>query len=250
MRIVAFVLSRYDRNSLVALCSLFVLYLGVFIQWNHLIDWTLGMDWLLGGIWAFMTLTLAWDVVPRRDLRLAGVAFVGGLVIEWWGTTTNLWHYYTAERPPIWILPAWPVAALAIDRIARVLGEGTPKVRWDYAWWLLPLFVAWMIDFSWTTGRIPSTRAVVLLMIGVLVTARDRRADTLVFVAGSVLGIFLEYWGTSRRCWTYYSREVPPPIATVAHGFASVAFSRGVTFLTTRSWAARTSSPPAPLPAK
>ena len=39
--------------------------------------------------------------------------------------------------------------------------------------------------------------------------------------------VFLEYWGTSRGCWTYYTGETPPLIAAIAHGFASVAFARG-----------------------
>ena len=52
--------------------------------------------------------------------------------------------------------------------------------------------------------------------------------DAVLFVAGASLGIFLEYWGTSRRCWVYYSGQVPPAEAVFAHGFASVAFARGV----------------------
>ncbi len=58
----------------------------------------------------------------------------------------------------------------------------------------------------------------------------------MLFVAGSILGIFLEYWGTSRRCWTYHTNEVPPLIAVFAHGFASVAFVRATSIL---SWMAR-----------
>jgi hypothetical protein len=68
-------------------------------------------------------------------------------------------------------------------------------------------------------------------MLGVLGTASDTRNDALLFVGGSLLGMFLEYWGTSRHCWTYYTGEIPPPIAVFAHGFASVAFSRGVLVL-------------------
>ena len=60
-------------------------------------------------------------IVARADLRTDGlivlVATVGGLVIEAWGTQTNLWFYYTSERPPLWIIPAWPIATLSIDRI-------------------------------------------------------------------------------------------------------------------------------------
>jgi hypothetical protein len=46
------------------------------------------------------------------------------------------------------------------------------------------------------------------------------------FLAGAVLGIFLEYWGTTRECWTYYTLQKPPLFAVLAHGLASVAFWR------------------------
>lgn len=221
---------------MVAWIALGFVYIGVALGWSHLIDWTRGMDWLLAGIWSFMTLILAWDIAPRRDLALVGVAFVGGLVIEWWGTTTELWHYYTAERPPIWILPAWPVAALAIDRIARVLGNALermharrPGLAWaERAAWLgVPVFVVAMVDFMAPSLAVTSSRVVVGLMAGVLLTTRRARSDVAIFYGGAALGWFLEYWGTSRFCWTYYTGEVPPAVAAWAHGFASLAFARG-----------------------
>ncbi len=88
-----------------------------YIDWNG--PWWLYMDWLLIGVFLFMSLT----IISRADLRTDGlIVFVGvfgGLAIESWGTQTNLWHYYTAERPPLWIIPAWPIASLSIDRITR-----------------------------------------------------------------------------------------------------------------------------------
>lgn len=231
----AALLSRYDRKSLFAWAGLFVLYVVVLVVWHDLINWTLDMDFLLGCIWGFMTMALAWDIRPRRDITMAGVAFFGGLVIEWWGTTTNIWHYYTAERPPIWILPAWPVAALAIDRISRVLGEFVDasgrdfRIAFRWAWLALPVFVLSMMNFSWRGLDQNSTWVIFALMLGVLATMRNARQDVLVFCGGALLGIFLEYWGTSRYCWTYYTEEIPPTVAIVAHGFASVAFVRGVT---------------------
>lgn len=223
---VTWFLSRYTRASFLAWGVLAVTYVTVAVLFSHLIDVSRGMDWLLAGIWAFMTLVLAWDVDLRRDGKLAAVAFLGGLVIEWWGTTTELWRYYTDERPPLWILPAWPVSALAIDRIARVLDRLPPFPR--TTWLALPLFVAAMLQFSAPAWAIPSSKVIAALMIGVLLTVREPRRDVLIFVGGSALGIFLEYWGTSRWCWRYYTGEEPPVIAAFAHGFASVAFARGL----------------------
>ena len=98
-----------------------------YIDWNG--PWWLYMDWLLIGIFLFMSLT----IISRADLKTDGlIVFVGvfgGLAIESWGTQTNLWHYYTAERPPLWIIPAWPIASLSIDRITRFLNYGVRHSR-------------------------------------------------------------------------------------------------------------------------
>jgi hypothetical protein len=230
----AYVRAGYDRRSAWALATLGVTYLAVGVLFSQLIDLSRGIDWLLAGIWVFMTATLAWGVDVRRDIRLAAVAFVGGLVIEWWGTNTSIWTYYTRERPPIWILPAWPVAALTIERLALVTARALPeRLPVRLAWLLLPAFVVWMARFAWPSIDTFSTRVVLVLMIGVLATSRDRRKDVAILLAGALLGVFLEYWGTSRWCWRYYTHEVPPPVATAAHGFASVAFARG-------AWAVQT----------
>lgn len=45
-------------------------------------------------------------------------------------------------------------------------------------------------------------------------------------LAGAGLGYFLELWGTTRECWTYYTLQTPPLFAVLAHGMAAVAFWR------------------------
>ena len=57
----------------------------------------------------------------KKDIPIILVGFAGGMVIESWGTQTNLWFYYTYERPPLWIISAWPIASLAIDRLFRFM---------------------------------------------------------------------------------------------------------------------------------
>jgi len=50
------------------------------------------------------------------------------------------------------------------------------------------------------------------------------------------LGYFLERWGTTRECWTYYTHATPPLFAVLAHGMAAVAFWRtGLLFRTVRT---------------
>jgi len=74
------------------------------------------MDWLLLGVFLFISITIVAHANLKTDVLIVFVGICGGLAIESWGTQTNLWHYYTAEHPQLWIIPA-----LSIDRIARFL---------------------------------------------------------------------------------------------------------------------------------
>ncbi|MFT3890896.1 MAG: hypothetical protein QM730_04615 [Anaerolineales bacterium] len=100
--------------------------LGYF-DWNG--PWWLYMDWLLLGIFGFMSLTIIARADLKTDVLIVFVGMCGGLAIKSWGTQTNLWHYYTAERPPLWIIPAWPIASLSIDRITRTLDYGLQRLQ-------------------------------------------------------------------------------------------------------------------------
>jgi hypothetical protein len=66
-----------------------------------------------------------------------------------------------------------------------------------------------------------------LVLVGLLIlTPTNYRYAVLTFLAGTGLGYFLELWGTTRQCWTYYTGQTPPFFAVVAHGMAAVAFWR------------------------
>ena len=214
---------------------------------DNRLPWYYYVDWLLLGIFAFMSLA----IMSRADLRVDGwivlVGMAGGLVIESWGTQTNLWFYYTAERPPLWIIPAWPIASLCIDRLTRLLDwltrnttqrsiipasfpySATSSISMPFTilYWLtfagfyllMLFFVAPTLDKSFTILSL-------LLCAGLIATPPDKRQALLVFIAGSGLGYFLELWGTTRQCWTYYTFQTPPFFAVLAHGMAAVAFWR------------------------
>jgi len=211
-----------------------------FVDWNG--AWWRYMDWLLLGIFAFMSVTIVARANLMNDLLIIFVGVCGGLAIESWGTQTNLWHYYTAERPPLWIIPAWPIASLSIDRITRFLFFLTAKVTKDtrgfngktfapivvkILYWitfvsfliLMLVFIAPTFDKSFTW--LASTLCILLIL-----TPTDHRFALLTFIAGSGLGYYLELWGTTRECWTYYTFQTPPLFAVLAHGMAAVAFWR------------------------
>jgi hypothetical protein len=149
----------FDRKSALAITIALCTYSAIGWRWQHLINPRLGMDWLLAGIWVFMTLLLSWRIEARTDLRLILVGLCGGAFIEWWGTETALWWYFTKERPPVWIVPAWPVAALTIHRLPALIGRLWPGVE-RLGRVYLPLmltFIVMMVLFMWpAVDKLPS----------------------------------------------------------------------------------------------
>lgn len=204
-----------------------------YVDWNG--AWWRTMDWLLLGIFGFMSVTIIARANLKTDLLIIFVGLCGGLAIESWGTQTNLWHYYTAERPPLWIIPAWPIASLSIDRITRTTLFLTTKVTKEHKgdlffkilyWCTFASFLTLMLVFVAPTFDKSFTWLALLLSILLILTPTDYRYALLTFIAGSGLGYYLELWGTTRECWTYYTFQTPPLFAVLAHGMAAVAFWR------------------------
>lgn len=204
-----------------------------YVDWNG--EWWRYIDWLLIGIFGFMSITIIAHADLKTDLLILFVGICGGLAIESWGTQTNLWHYYTAERPPLWIIPAWPIASLSIDRITRVLffltTKGTKGHNGDLFfrilyWLTFSSFLSLMLVFVAPTFDKSFTWLALILCILLIVTPTDHRFAFFTFIAGAGLGYYLELWGTTRQCWTYYTYETPPLFAVLAHGMAAVAFWR------------------------
>ncbi len=188
------------------------------------------IDWLLIGIFAAMSILIMVGADLRTDVWIVAVGLAGGLAIEGWGTQTHIWNYFTLERPPLWIIPAWPIASLSIDRLTRWMGRLAPRDRGrSYAVAHAVIFAAFyllMLRFVWPTRSMSLTQAALIICALIPLTTRDKRTAVLIFVAGAGLGYFLELWGTTRECWTYYTFETPPLFAVLAHGMASVVFWR------------------------
>jgi len=217
-----------------------------YVDWNG--EWWRYIDWLLIGIFGFMSVTIMSRANLKTDLLIIFVGVCGGLAIESWGTQTNLWHYYTAERPPLWIIPAWPIASLSIDRITRMLiflNTKSTKYTKDFRvnsfmfnfkifyWVTFVSFMSLMIAFVAPTFDKSYTWLSLGLCILLIGTPTDYRYALLTFVAGTGLGYYLELWGTTRECWIYYTNQTPPLFAVLAHGMAAVAFWRAGLILKT-----------------
>lgn len=248
-------------SSYLASAFLLIIFLIIYIWWplaeEYLAlipwdgEWWRYIDWLLVGIFLAMSLLIMAGADLRADALIVFVGFVGGLVIESWGTQTEIWTYYTAERPPLWIIPAWPIASLSIIRLVKFLDRFTfyalrftpnmkrktknvKSVSTVLYWLIFPAFYTLMLSFVWLTVD-KSLTIMALILVGFLIlTPTDHRVAVLTFIAGSSLGYFLERWGTTRLCWTYYTLETPPLFAVLAHGMAAVAFWRTVLVLDSR----------------
>ena len=95
------------------LLSAFLAIIGLIliVWWPLVIDYTSTydpryplwgqLDWLLIGTFAVMSLLIMAGADVRTDWLILLVGLGGGLVIETWGTQTQLWTYYTLERPPL-----------------------------------------------------------------------------------------------------------------------------------------------------
>ena len=188
------------------------------------------IDWLLLGTFGVMTLLIMAKPDLKTDVLIILVGLAGGLVIESWGTQTEIWVYYTNERPPLWIIPAWPIASLAIDRLVRILCQRLPQGHdtvYSVIYWLVfTVFYGLMLVFVWPTLTKSLTIMALLLCALLIASPNDHRLAAITFLAGAGLGYFLERWGTTRRCWTYYTKQTPPLFAVLAHGMAAVAFWR------------------------
>jgi hypothetical protein len=266
----------WTRDSSILLGGFFVtIFLIIYIWWPLAVeyfayvdwssDWWRYMDWLLLGIFAFMSVTIIAYANLKTDLLIIFVGICGGLAIESWGTQTNLWFYYTDERPPLWIIPAWPIASLSIDRMTRSLNWMIEQVSkripfntlyspFSILYWLtFASFLTLMLVFVAPTFDKSYTWFALILCILLILTPTDHKFALLTFVAGSGLGYYLELWGTTRQCWTYYTYQTPPLFAVLAHGMAAVAFWRAglmLKLVIDKFWGKKKSESASPLPAK
>jgi hypothetical protein len=232
---------RFTRSSYVLLSTFVALIALIGYVWSPLLvaylntydtsqPFWIQFDWLLLGNFLFMTLLIMINADIKADLPIALIGLCGGLVIESWGTQTWLWTYYTNERPPLWIIPAWAIASLSIDRLYRLLEKMTRRIPdriFKFAYWgVFALFYLLMCYFVFPTIDKSLTIMALFLCAFLILTPPKQRQVLLVFAAGAGLGYFLELWGTTRQCWIYYTLETPPFFAVLAHGMAAVAFWR------------------------
>lgn len=188
------------------------------------------IDFLLIGNFLVMSILITMNADLKRDIPFALIALAGGFIIESWGTLSGLWTYYTYETPPLWIIPAWPIAALSVYRLYQIAMRLTQKIPQSFIkmiyWPVFGGFYILLLVFTWPTRAHPLTIFSLAICAVLILTGKDKRSMIIILLVGSALGYFLELWGTTRFCWTYYSGDSPPIFTVLAHGMASIAIWR------------------------
>jgi hypothetical protein len=155
---------------------------------------------ILAGVARFIAISAA----PKRDAVMFAVAAVLGWVAEAWGTRSGLWHYYTGETPPLWIVPAWPLGALVIDRLARKWQQRAAK---NPPAWAAPFMSATALIIFIAFAHPAWSSATTWILASILAAAlfyKPPPEQFFILAAGIVCVFFADFWGTSSQCWSYY----------------------------------------------
>ncbi|MBI5208712.1 MAG: hypothetical protein HY927_01915 [Elusimicrobia bacterium] len=160
-------------------------------------------------------LALTWRVIPRRveparDLPAAVLAVLAGWAVEAWGTRQGLWSYYTGEQPPLWIIPAWPLGAVVISRLAdsarsawgaKLSDEGHRRAYALLSAACLAVFAL----FAWPWHDRPQTWAALAALLLAVAAWPDPRRDFWLLAAGVACVFLADLWGTTNNCWRYHA---------------------------------------------
>jgi len=167
---------------------------------------------LFAGI-LFLTLrTVPRGAAPAEDGFIVLFAALYGYLAEAWGTRSGLWTYYTGEKPPLWIIPAWCMGALVIHRLSRQVMKflmefaGHARTGRLHRAWII-VFCCVFISFSAEHILTPAGISLALLLALALLPLRTRpQNDAAVLFTGTICVIFADLWGTTNNCWTYHVR--------------------------------------------
>jgi hypothetical protein len=157
---------------------------------------------------------------PAHQAAVAIAAGALGWIAEAWGTRLGIWHYYTGEAPPLWIVPAWSLGALVIERLAENAGEKWARPVRPHYWTAVTCALATIVWFSGPRLTAPAAWSVPAAIVLVL-TARARDGDFWFLTAGFGAVFFADLWGTTNGCWAYYRHALPGGVAQgIAFGMA------------------------------
>ncbi len=87
------------------------------------VDWTGRLDahFSAGILIGILLIAYRFDLDETFTLYVSGM-LLGG-TYEWLGTTIGEWTYITGEVPPLWIMPLWGFACVAMVKLARIVSR-------------------------------------------------------------------------------------------------------------------------------
>ncbi|MBI5596696.1 MAG: hypothetical protein HY928_11450 [Elusimicrobia bacterium] len=143
----------------------------------------------------------------RKDALRVALGFAAGYLAEAWGTRLGLWRYYTRETPPLWIVPAWPLGALVIERTAARWAPALSRLpaaagRGLHALAILLVLSTFLLMAGPAIGH-PATWAALAVVFWALFWRISAR-DLPVLAAGAFCVLFADTWGTTNNCWRYW----------------------------------------------
>lgn len=161
-----------------------------------------------------------------RDL-VAGLLI--GATIEFWGTRSAAWSFYTGEEPPLWIAPAWALLDVATIAVTAAVwhrcGPATQRAigmtRWPLLAVAAALLGAFCIEHVALRWWLP-VGAVLVMVVGTGGSA----SDGAVMVVGALLGGMCEVVGIGDGLWRYAGTTGVPAFAIAGHAVAAVLFVR------------------------
>ena len=160
---------------------------------------------ILGGTWR----ALPWKPRPAHDAAVLVLGLAAGWAAEAWGTRLGLWHYYTGERPPLWIVPAWPLGAALIDRLGERARSRFGRAPAAAYWGTALAVTAGCLAFSGPWLGAPAGWLGAAAVAAALFSSRDPGADAWPLWAGLACVFFADLWGTTNGCWAYWLRGRP-----------------------------------------
>jgi hypothetical protein len=85
------------------------------------VDWSgrLDANFFVGVAIGIALLFYRFDIDETFGLYVCGI-LLGGMY-EWLGTWMREWEYITREVPPLWIIPLWGLACVAMVKLSRLL---------------------------------------------------------------------------------------------------------------------------------
>ncbi|MBI5303294.1 MAG: hypothetical protein HY868_14260 [Chloroflexi bacterium] len=85
------------------------------VDWSGRLDAMLAAGILVGSA----LIAYRFNLDEAFELYLCGM-LLGG-TYEWLGTTMREWTYITGEAPPLWIIPLWGLACIAMLKLSRLI---------------------------------------------------------------------------------------------------------------------------------